>query len=332
MYSIKYNYTDYNGNSYIAFKRKTASREQYTYTKNIGNATCKIYLDFSIDNATGKWIHINSVIWELSNGSKVGGGVFYKDEMTGIHEILYLYANIARYVTSDDYIYTTYKYLHDNRNDYQAADRQDVEGSKIINWQTIYSQFGAYQDTDIISTPGGSYQYGQIRTAFLEALREANIKEWIPTVDEFIIEYGFDEYYDYKDYQLYLDNVKAGVQYKTNDDVTQFTDNSSMKFTVYKNIYTPDPFVINSFVVPTEWTQDTNITIAPTSVIQTSSLKANGPTGDIFIIEGEVSNVFDKFTKLGETTTGRHAFDYFCLNKLVNKTQQLTVSSGSLSL
>ena len=103
-----------------------------------------------------------------------------------------------------------------------------------------------------------------------------------------------------------------------------------MKFTVYKNIYTPDPFVINSFVVPTEWTQDTNITIAPTSIIQTSSFRANGPTGDIFIIEGEVSNMFDKFTKLGETTTGRHAFDYFCLNKLVNKTQQLTVSSGSL--
>lgn len=344
MYSIKYNYTDYNGNSYIAFKRRTASSVQYTYTKNIGNATCKIYLDFSIDNATGKWIHINTATWELSNGFKVGGGAFYTPEMTGIHEILYLYANIARYVTTDEFIYTTYKYLHDNRNIYQAADRQDVEGSKIINWETytiqepsylstIYSQFGAYQDSDYISIPsgyGGLYQYGQIRTAFLEALRAANIPEWIPTVGEFIIEYGFDEYYDYKDYQLYLDNVKAGVQYKTNNDVTQFTDNSSMKFTVYKNIYTPDPFVINSFVVPTEWTQDTNITIAPTSVIQTSSLKANGPTGDIFIIEGEVSNVFDMFTKLGETTTGRHAFDYFCLNKLVNKTQQLTVSSGSL--
>ena len=273
MYSIKYNYTDYNGNSYIAFKRKTASGVQYTYTKNIGNATCKIYLDFSIDNATGKWIHINSAIWELSNGPKVGGGAFYNAVSSGIHEILYLYANIAapqRTSETDENIYTTYKYLHDNRNKYQASDRQDVEGSKIINWQTytvqepsylstIYSQFGAYQDTDIISTSGGSYRYGQIRTAFLEALRAANIQEWIPTVDEFIIEYGFDSGYEYKDYQLYLDNVKAGVQYKTNDNVTQFTDNSSMKFTVYKNIYTPDPFVINSFVVPTEWTQDTNI-------------------------------------------------------------------------
>lgn len=346
MYSIKYNYTDYNGNSYIAFKRKTASSLQYTYTKNIGDATCKIYLDFSIDNATGKWIHINTATWEIRNGFKVGGGAFYNKVSSGIHEILYLYANIVESRTSvtDENTYTTYKYLHDNRNIYQAADRQDVEGSKIINWQTytvqepsylstIYSKFGVHQDTDIISTPSGyegTYTCGQIRTAFLEALREANIQEWIPTVDEFIIEYSFDSGYEYKDYQLYLDNVKAGVQYKTNDDVTQFTDNSSMKFTVYKNIYTPDPFVINSFVVPTEWTQDTNITIAPTSIIQTSSFKANGPTGDIFIIEGEVSNMFDKFTKLGETTTGRHVFDYFCLNKLVNKTQQLTVSSGSL--
>lgn len=345
MSSIKYNYTDYNGNSYVAFKRKTASL-QYTYTTNIGNATCKIYLDFSIDNATGKWIHINTAIWELGNGYKVGGGGFYNAVSSGIHEILYLYANIANERTdeTDANIYTTYKYLHENRNLYQAADRQDVEGSKIINWQTytiqepdylrtICSSFGAKQDTDYVPTPSGDkdkYQFGEIRTVFLEALREANIQEWIPTVDDFIIEYGFDKYDDYKDYQLYLDNVKAGVQYKTYDDITQFTDNSSMKFTVYKSAYTPDPFVINSFVVPTEWTQDTNITMAPTSVIQTSSFKANGPTGDIFIIEGEVSNVFDKFTKLGETTTGRHAFDYFCLNKLVNKTQQLTVSFGSL--
>ena len=150
MYSIKYNYTDYNGNSYIAFKRKTASSVQYKYTKNIGNATCKIYLEFSIDNATGKWIHINLAGWELSNGFKTGETVFYNALSSGIHEILYLYVNIVgpqRTSETDENIYTTYKYLHDNRNNCQAADRQDVEGSKIINWQTYTVQEPSYLST-----------------------------------------------------------------------------------------------------------------------------------------------------------------------------------------
>ena len=150
MYSTKYNYTDYNGNSYIAFKRKTASSVQYKYTKNIGNATCKIYLEFSIDNATGKWIHINLAGWELSNGFKTGETVFYNALSSGIHEILYLYVNIVgpqRTSETDENIYTTYKYLHDNRNNCQAADRQDVEGSKIINWQTYTVQEPSYLST-----------------------------------------------------------------------------------------------------------------------------------------------------------------------------------------
>lgn len=300
------------------------------------------YLDLDIrltviPDKTGKWLRIDSILAyilghvdETHHGEVVQISALIIPHIWKLHDVLELYL-----IALGNQHYSTFK-LSDfaeycKTNNLQSSDRQDLLGTKAINWEsyqiTDQAVIDKAKEIAEITPWTGTIYYQNLDRAFtgvdfanyvLQFLRESGIQEWIPTENDLTVSFTCDKYDENFSNKFYLDNIKGGVSYKqTEETAEEFTEDSGLQINaITRNYNSNEKFVISSFNVPKYWSQDTDITIAPLVLVPQNVEQFQGPTDTWYSVSGEYENVLNSFTKIGEEQTGRHAFDYFSLKNV----------------